>query len=488
MLNQVERRPKKPSLVIDRVLRGFLKKKTPFNVQDRLVGEAHLIQFELITEALDKSGIRYFSIHKNGKNVIGVFREEIIDKFKDFLTEAKGIHTYTKNSSSIKGLHGTSEFYCYFDLHFIKGDFEVGRKFAVKVEMWSSNKEGSLSFSGSGGGFTKLPNEIGASLDSADLKSFSALTSYNEHIDDPVDLVIMWVDGSDPKWLEKKNLALGKLAKQEEPSPNYFRNNNEISTSIRLILNFMPWIRDIYLVTDSQVPTLDKIYSDKVKLIDHSDFLPEYVSVPTFNRHVISAFLHRIPGISKRFIISNDDIFALRVVPKSCFMTRNGILKINPTSTGMSHSGVSGNSIPESARANAHRLISNYFEKNIYPFRLKHIPYILDRELMKILEENLKDEFVGLAASQFRNKSDFDPIYLHAFFAHESGKAILQGSLKYEYIRITSERLMERVEKAYRSGFDFLCLNDTQPLITASNQNGIEEALTFLDEIFRNEI
>ncbi|WP_352074796.1 hypothetical protein [Escherichia coli] len=52
----------------------------------------------------------------------------------------------------------------------------------------------------------------------------------------------------------------------------------------------------MYIITDNQTPEWIDLYSN-VTIIDHRDIIPkEYL--PTFNSHVIEAYLHKI----KRFI------------------------------------------------------------------------------------------------------------------------------------------------------------------------------------------
>lgn len=55
---------------------------------------------------------------------------------------------------------------------------------------------------------------------------------------------------------------------------------------------FAPWIRNIFIITDDQVPNLNNF--DNIVIIDHKEIInKEYL--PTFNSHVIEAHLHKIP-------------------------------------------------------------------------------------------------------------------------------------------------------------------------------------------------
>jgi hypothetical protein len=429
-------------------------------IQNRLPGEAFFIQHELLKEALVNAGIRHFSQTKEGIMILGVFREDWIARFKDFLHEAPGVYAVSRNIDVLQKFDTLSDVYLYFRLYFSEIGIEVGQRFPVKIEVWSEDA-GIVSYKGGGGGYTALPKVVEDSRLDVDLEKLSVLNTFSEKIQQPIDIVVLWVDGSDENWIKKRNHFLAESGFVGELPQSQFRDSGELQIALSSILNFMPWIRNVYIVTDSQKPNLSKFNSDKITLIDHIDFMPEYVALPTFNSHVISAFLHHIPGISKQFIVTNDDIFATRVVAKESFLTRNGIIKFNPTSSGISHLNSPGNSIPELARAQSHRMLSEYFERNLFPFRLKHVPITIDRDFMMRIENDFKAEFAQLAANRFRSKADFDPVYLYAYYAHEFGIALLQNSLRYEYIGTHSSNLVRDVERALNKGFDFFCLNDT---------------------------
>ena len=132
------------------------------------------------------------------------------------------------------------------------------------------------------------------------------------NIDDPIDIVITWVDMSDPSWMEKYTEHTGKKA---APSWRY-RDYGELELCIASVMKYMPWIRTFYLITDNQTPDFISKYP-KVKVIDHSEILGEECAKPTFNSNVIEAYMHRIPGLSEVFLWGNDDCMVGRPSNKS---------------------------------------------------------------------------------------------------------------------------------------------------------------------------
>lgn len=135
-------------------------------------------------------------------------------------------------------------------------------------------------------------------------------------VDGNIDLVYFWVDGSDPRIKSKKAETKSRFKQQglyqylnrEIDNPSRYRDNQELKYSLRSTVANLPWIRHIYLVTDGQVPDWLSLDSEKITVIDHRDIVPEKY-LPVFSAWVLEAFIHRIPGLSERFIYSNDDCF-----------------------------------------------------------------------------------------------------------------------------------------------------------------------------------
>lgn len=150
----------------------------------------------------------------------------------------------------------------------------------------------------------------------------------------PIDVVFTWVDGSDEKWLKKYHQAM--QTQQPENIGLYandsarFENHNELYYSVFAVQKFMPWVRNIFIVTDEQIPKwLNSSNSHKIKIIDHKQIIDKKY-LPTFNSHVIEAHLHFIPELSEHFIYFNDDVFVARYLAPSHFFQSNGLASIFP--------------------------------------------------------------------------------------------------------------------------------------------------------------
>jgi len=128
---------------------------------------------------------------------------------------------------------------------------------------------------------------------------------------DPIDMVITWVDMSDPVWRNKYKKHTGGT-----PSWKRFRDMDELELSLASITKYMPWLRTIYVITDNQRPDYISDFPN-VKVVDHSEILSEKCIKPTFNSNVIEAHMHKIPGLSEVFLWGNDDCMVGKPIKKS---------------------------------------------------------------------------------------------------------------------------------------------------------------------------
>lgn len=146
-----------------------------------------------------------------------------------------------------------------------------------------------------------------------------------ENYHNKIDLVYLWVDGSDPKWQAKRNAIIGNT--EEKSTINCkgrYANNDELKYSLRSIEMYAPWIRKIFIVTDSQVPEWLDLSNPKIKIIDHTEIMPAK-SLPCFNSAIIEHFIYRIPELSEYFLYANDDTFINKPVHPNTFYTEDGM-------------------------------------------------------------------------------------------------------------------------------------------------------------------
>lgn len=139
-------------------------------------------------------------------------------------------------------------------------------------------------------------------------------------IDYPVDFVLIWVDGNDPKWKEEYCKYKGI---EGDDRIQRFRDMDTLQYWFRGVEKFAPWVNKIYFVTCGQRPEWLNINHPKLVCVDHKDYMPQRY-LPTFSSHAIELNLHRIKGLSEHFVYFNDDEFIIKPVKKDDFFV-NGV-------------------------------------------------------------------------------------------------------------------------------------------------------------------
>jgi hypothetical protein len=146
-----------------------------------------------------------------------------------------------------------------------------------------------------------------------------------------IDAVITWVDGNDPKHREKMSKYLeDKNSLNSRTVRMRYDQVDEIEFSVKSILKYAKFVRNIFIVTDNQTPRfLKDIETAKQKypnvfIIDHSIIFREYKHyLPTFNCLPIESLLYKIPNLAEHFLYLNDDFFLLRETKVSDFFINN---------------------------------------------------------------------------------------------------------------------------------------------------------------------
>ena len=154
----------------------------------------------------------------------------------------------------------------------------------------------------------------------------------------PIDVVIAWVDGDDPKLAQKRsnyvhgtNIHIGSGAHSTR-----FASSNEIRYCVLSILRFAPFVRNIFIVTDEQDPEIAadvrKYFPERlqsIRIVDHKEIFEGYESyLPTFNSISIANMIWRIKGLSENFVYFNDDTFLIRSIkPEDWFVNGRPVLR-----------------------------------------------------------------------------------------------------------------------------------------------------------------
>lgn len=282
-----------------------------------------------------------------------------------------------------------------------------------------------------------------------------------------IDLVYLWVDGNDIKWLSKKNAFLGNNQENVTDATTIARfiDNDELKYSLRSVEKYAPWVRKIFILTNEQRPHWLNTENNKIEIVDLSEILPPE-AFPCFNSVIIEHFLYKIPGLADRFLLSNDDMFLNRHVTPATFFTDEGypivrlkyvflgkwIMRLKKTLN--IHTNNYRKTIDRSAM-----LIEKKFGKYYSDIPHHNIDSYLKADYRRVVEEYFKDEILSTVSHHIRTDDDIQRVIFSYF-------ALVQKHAKLKYVG-RSESCHIRVQKKnYNRYIDlnnpiFFCLNDT---------------------------
>ena len=264
-----------------------------------------------------------------------------------------------------------------------------------------------------------------------------------------IDVVFTWVDNTDKTWQEKyeyyeansKRANIGQYATDSAR----FDNHNELFYSVKAVKRYLPWVRNIYIITDNQVP----IWLNKVKgvtVVDHTEIIDSQY-LPTFNSHVIEAFLYRIPNLSEYFIYFNDDVFVAKDLPKEHFFSANNISSLFVSTKNlydMQFKGVETPTLKASLRSI--ELLKRYYPYNIKN-SLVHTYFPLRKSGYEKTWQLFEKEIKAFLPNRFRGHNDLNMAsFLVPWLLYCESKAIEKVDICY-YFNIRSRHAVTRYEK-----------------------------------------
>ncbi|TAH69983.1 MAG: glycosyl transferase [Anaerolineaceae bacterium] len=159
-------------------------------------------------------------------------------------------------------------------------------------------------------------------------------------MNDKIDVIVPWVDGSDPEWIRERDArSLIYGAEKKSLSSIRFQSWDNMRYWFRAIERFMPWINKVFFVTWGHLPEYLNEKSPRLRIVKHEEYIPnEYL--PTYNSNTIEMNYHRIEELSENFIIFNDDFFPLQPIDETYYFKDNLVCDeaveghITPVETG----------------------------------------------------------------------------------------------------------------------------------------------------------
>ena len=292
---------------------------------------------------------------------------------------------------------------------------------------------------------------------------------------DPVDIVYLWVDGSDAVWRRKRRAAQQRLdAQQHQQMALYgdvegrFRDNDELRYSLRALDRFFPDHGHVYIVTDGQVPAWLHAHP-QLSVVDHRALIPQ-AALPTFDSGHIESYIHRIPGLSERYFYFNDDVFFGAPVNLSDWFWDGGIYAgwsdEPPVPAGPLHK--QGYALENACRqsiawldAHPDAIGDPHYCHRYQTFA--HSPRAMRRSMLLALEDIAPELFARVRSTVFRAWDKPTIVSDDVMrWALANGRARMR-SYAHVYVATGEARPVSGMERVVRGFGDlhFFCLNDT---------------------------
>ncbi len=348
-----------------------------------------------------------------------------------------------------------------------RGGLYYGAAWGVQIELWSFSaaqielpQENSIT--------RRVLETAEARRSTVELYGRSWPTIENMFIDHvfdvrfEIDMVFSWVDGSAPEYRASRRAmeAIAVLGEGDDHESR-FRHVDELKYALRSVHMFAPWIRRIFIATDSPAPAWLAAHP-KVTLVRSHEHFADPTVLPTHNSMAVESQLHHIDGLSEHFLYSNDDMFFARPLSPEMFFTAGGITRfmLSPNRIGLGESDAERSGFENSARVNR-RLLWDRFG-TFTTHHLEHSAAPLRSSVLAELEQEFAKEFAATAASTFRAAGNISVTNsLYHYYALLTGRAVMHAEGRGIYVDTASTAgLASLATILAERGADFLCLND----------------------------
>ena len=283
-----------------------------------------------------------------------------------------------------------------------------------------------------------------------------------------IDVIYLWVDGSDEAWQAKRKSAYASWSKRHPDelaiygnNAGRYRDNGELRFNLRSLEKFFSNHGHIYIVTDGQTPTWLRP-SKGLTIVDHLDLIPQ-PSSGVFDSGHIESYLHHIPGLSEEFFYLNDDVFfGTRVDVDWWFGSQ---LKVFAEASTVSQTSVTenGTALVNASIQSRDWLSRQYTDYQHDPRVYTHAPRPMLKSAMLALEELAPQLFKQVRSTTFRSwrippiVPDLMPRWMvHVGYAKQRTLNPLHISTGTPQAEMQFELLLDKF-----GHIPFFCINDT---------------------------
>ena len=301
-----------------------------------------------------------------------------------------------------------------------------------------------------------------------------------------IDFVITWVDGGDKAWRQQKAQYDPSVGSDDDEVR--YRDWDLLRYWFRGVEKYAPWVRKIHFITWGHLPSWLDTNHPKLHIVRHEDYIPqEYL--PVFNSNLLEIYMHKIEGLSEKFVYFNDDFFVINhtkpedffVNGKPCDMLAFQPVVANPKNPVMSHLYLN-NTLTLckyfNKRENVKKYPGNYFKLG-YPalyffynilelafplytgFFTPHNPSPFCKSTFEEVWEKEHEQLEAMSKNRFRDNTDLTP-YLFREWQKLSNNFHPKNVMKdFGYFNVANEnkKLVETITKQKKK---MICINDAQ--------------------------
>jgi hypothetical protein len=251
----------------------------------------------------------------------------------------------------------------------------------------------------------------------------SAITICNNNIEsfesDVVDVVYTWVNSNDSEWLKQKESYYKILENDEKLNSdnskrrwvNTLRPFDEVTLSIESVRKYLPWVRNIFVVTQ-RPQTLPKEFIEKfnVKIVFHDQIFKNKSVLPVFSSHAIEANIHRIPKLSENFIYFNDDMYINLPMNKEDFFINDKPIIRNDKKLEIYYNYISRIYLINDAHCSSIIYMKKLLNKNITIPIHQALP--ISKKMILYTENKFSKQWNLTNNNKFRTHDTIIPMYL----------------------------------------------------------------------------
>lgn len=295
-----------------------------------------------------------------------------------------------------------------------------------------------------------------------------------------IDVVYTWIDSNNSQWQNEFQKYKYLATQSNSIAPCRFRNHNELEYSLLSLQKYAPWVRKIFIVKRYyQFPNLSHLspkIQNKIEYVDERVLNPNIKLedfYPTFNSLAIEANLHRIPGLSEKFIYFNNDYFLGRKVTPDYFFfedlvrfslkkrpkrLKNKIKLLYKMKFSTKHKKHINNSY---VLFNKTFRIPENMSVSLIDWPIHQCTPLLKSSYESLWENEItKRQLIKTSRSRFRSKNNIHSVYLCSLFILWSGKAFKCHEDDYR-ISLGNEQFHFKMNELLSVRPERFCLNDS---------------------------